>query len=172
MLESSGTRNDARLGLRLHGAVRARSPLRDVLLVNDILTATVREMIEGDKNFVYHSWIGSYRENAPVPGTVPRATVCKRIRERIDTLLKRGAELKIACDPDDTNIILGWICAEPPALHYIYVKEAYRQQGIALTLLNSVGLASARVIPCTHWTPFAEQVAAKRPALLRRVDLF
>jgi hypothetical protein len=140
----------------------------------DILTASVRDYVESvDHNFIYNSWINSYRDYAPwAKADVPRATIYKRLRERIDNLLLRGCELKIACDPEDTNLILGWMCAEPPVLHYIYVKEAYRHQGIALTLMASVGLSSSNIIPCTHWTSYAELIAAKRPRLLRRVDLF
>ena len=140
----------------------------------DVLTATVRDFdMEKDGNFIYHSWGNSYREAAlGAWGDIPKATYYKRVRLRIDTLLKRGAELKIACDPDNQDIILGWMCAESPVLHYVYVKEAYRKQGIALTLLNACGLSSTNVIPCSHWTPYAELVAAKRPRLLRRVDLF
>jgi GNAT superfamily N-acetyltransferase len=145
----------------------------------DILTAAVRDFEpEVDGNFVYSSWLNSYRESAiggwksPTGEAMALGVYYKRARSRIDALIKRGAELKVACDPEDTNIILGWMCAEDPVLHYVYVKEAYRRQGIALSLLAACGLSSSRIIPCSHWTPSAEEVAAKRPSLLRRVDLF
>lgn len=140
----------------------------------DILTAAVRDFdLERDGNFIYHSWGNSYRDAAlGAWGDIPKATYYKRVRARIDALIRRGAEIKLAVDPDDPNIILGWMCAEAPVLHYVYVKEAYRGQGIAMTLLAAVGLAAQKILPCSHWTPFAEQVAAKHPALLRRVDLF
>lgn len=144
------------------------------LAAEDILTVAVRDFVmERDGNFVFHSWGNSYRDAAlGAWGDIPKATYYKRVRGRIEALIKRGAELKIACDPDDANIILGWMCAEAPVLHYAYVKEAYRRQGIALSLLAACELSSPRVIPCSHWTPFAEEIAFKRPSLLRRVDLF
>lgn len=140
----------------------------------DVLTAAVRDYDAAvDMPFVYNSWMNSYRDFArhAFPNE-PAYSVYRRTRARLDALIKRGAELKIACDPDNTTIILGYACAELPVLHYVYVKEAYRRQGIALTLLNACGLSSANIIPCSHWTSFAEQIAAKRPSLLRRVDLF
>jgi hypothetical protein len=154
-------------------SVRVSQPVK-LVVPADVLTATIRDFVRvSDENFIFHSWGNSYRDAALAAwGDMPKATYYKRVRTRIEALLSRGAELKLAVDPDDPNLILGWACAEAPVLHYVYIKEAYRRQGLALQLMGAVGLANARVIPCSHWTPHAELVASKRPALFRRVDLF
>lgn len=140
----------------------------------DVLTAAVRDFArETDENFVYDSWGNSYRDACIAAwGPMDKAVYYKRLGRRIAALLIRGAELKLAVDPADPLLFLGWICAEPPLLHYVYVKRAYRGQGIALSLLAACGLASERTLLCTSWTPYADRIAAQRPSLLRRVELF
>lgn len=143
-------------------------------LMSDALTSTVRDYEKDrDEGLVYHSWSNSYREAVQHRwGDIPLYSYYKRMRASIDALLARGAEVKIACDPDDQNLIMGWACAEPPALHYVYVKEVYRRQGIGASLVRACGLSSSQVIPCSHWTAFAEEISSNKPRLFRRVDLF
>ena len=135
---------------------------------SDSLPAAVRDFTENDRAFVYDSWLNSYCDAGVALWGCNRSTFFSRERRRIDSLLSRGAELKVATVIGEGSIILGWMCAEPPVLHYCYVKEAYRRQGVALQLLNAVGLSAVHLIPCTHWTPMAEMLG--KP-WLRRADL-
>lgn len=139
----------------------------------DILTCAVRDYDPAtDEACVYKAWLNSYQAPAMRMWALDARSYYRRMRMRVDALLRRGADLRMAVDPDDRNVILGWGCAEPPVLHYVYVKEAYRHQGIALTLLAALGLAQEKKIVCTHWTLYADAVAEKHPRLLVRCELF
>lgn len=68
----------------------------------------------------------------------------------------------IACDNDDKDLVLGYICCEPGLLHFAYTKSTYRQQGIMRRLLKESGFKYGDVIKCTHWSDCWEQIIAQR----------
>lgn len=44
----------------------------------------------------------------------------------------------IACLPNDEDVILGYAVFQPKILHYVFVKEAFRENGIAKSLVAPV----------------------------------
>ena len=58
-----------------------------------------------------------------------------------DLLLKKllpNIRIMIACDPSDSDTIWGYAAWEPGLLHWVYVKSAFRRQGIGTVLLKSL----------------------------------
>jgi len=61
-------------------------------------------------------------------------------------------------DPDDDDIVLGWICFTPPVtrplyIHFTYVKPIARRRGIALKLVRAaMDRADHRGWRASHWT--------------------
>ena len=58
-----------------------------------------------------------------------------------DIILKKiltKCTLLVACDPDDPDVIWGYVAfdAENPVLHFVYVKGAFRRMGIGTRLLR------------------------------------
>jgi len=58
-----------------------------------------------------------------------------------DIILKKiltKCTLLVACDPDDPDVIWGYVAfnAENPVLHFVYVKGAFRRMGIGTRLLD------------------------------------
>jgi hypothetical protein len=82
----------------------------------------------------------------------------------IDDIKKRGARFRLAVDPGDSNFIWGWACTEPGVLHYVYVRQSSREQGVARLLVADAGLS--RPVQCRSWTEWAAKVAQKSPGLL------
>jgi len=146
------------------------------------VTIHTRRMVAEDLDFVLKSWRDSYRMShmaGPIPMSMYRDVYDAVLRQ----LLQRpDVEVHIAHargqqPPDD---IFGWICVEydawtrskvvehgqwvdkdvpleQPVVHYVYVKQAFRDQGVARALL-----AAAGVDPERHWThTFSTALVAK-----------
>ena len=132
--------------------------------LDDILTAIVRPAGKGDWGFVIDSWTRSLSASRHRV----RPTFSRRITDRIYALRRRKASFSVAVDPEHTDQILGWACAEHPILHYVFVKELYREQGIGLFLLADLQFTKSPIL-CSEWTSYADLVGERRPELLRKV---
>lgn len=130
----------------------------------DVLTASTRSATRQDLPFIFDSYWRSYIEYAGRP----KNTQLQRLRDRMSLLWLRATFI-VATDPSDTEQILGWICFEGSVVHYVYVKSAFRRQGIARTLFAAAGLTSA--VNCTHWTAAASEISARHEGVLRCVTL-
>lgn len=101
---------------------------------------------------VRSSWFESYRKGGCAP-EVPFPTYKTGQNEIMDRLLGRG-QVWVATLTEVPDEVLGWVCFDETAIHYVYVKQAYRRRGIATSL---IALAGARVF--THqtraWRPLA-----------------
>ncbi len=95
---------------------------------------TVREMREEDKPFVLSSWLKSHRAHC---GWASSEDFFRVHREVAEGLMARGRVL-VACQKDDPEAIVGWLCSEVGTsltVHYAYVKRAFRRCGVARTLI-------------------------------------
>ena len=49
--------------------------------------------------------------------------------------------------------VLGWMVGAPSLVHYVYVRERYRQVGVMDALLNyGVEFERGAPLPCSHWS--------------------
>lgn len=129
----------------------------------DVLTANIRDYRASDFNCIVSQWIKSHRDC----GTTKIHD--GELRRRITSLLQDQSRFRVSCDPEDDDQILGWVCADAPVLHYLYVKQPFRRQGIARQLLAAANLASITEILCTHWTQDADKISGNHPGQLRRI---
>lgn len=97
----------------------------------------VRPMHDGDRNFVRSSWLRSYRE---LTKWAPKDAYFRLHHDVVEGLLAR-ARCVVAAAKDDDAHVLGWACGEPsdshPLLHFAYVKQAYRNHGLATKLVDA-----------------------------------
>jgi GNAT superfamily N-acetyltransferase len=141
-------------------------------------------MVAEDLDFVLKSWRESYRMShmaGPIPMTMYRDVydaVLRQLLQRPDVEV-RIAHARGQRPPDD---IFGWIAVErdawtrerlfnhelgewgdvdvqlkQPVVHYLYVKHAFRDQGVARALLAAAGVDPER--PWVH--TFSTAVVAK-----------
>ncbi len=80
------------------------------------------------------------------------ANMGKRMRR-----LLSQADFLVACDPDDQDELMGWVCYGPGVLHYVYVKEAYRRNGLGKELVASTR-QDLSTVEVTHWTRVVAQL--------------
>lgn len=92
----------------------------------------------GDKDFIYSSWIKSYK-NSSFARAVPSPLYEMGQRHRIKKILENEkTNILIACDPTTPELIFGYIIFDDITLHYLYVKSKYRQMGIATALCYDI----------------------------------
>lgn len=120
-----------------------------------------RPMRDGDKNFVRSSWLRSYRALCE---WVPQAEFFALHHDVIEGLLARHeTRTVVAHAHDDEDHLLGWASGEPsttrPLIHWCYVKNTYRGNGIASRLTDAVldgsGTPDRVARTMTHLPPFA-----------------
>lgn len=105
---------------------------------------SLRTVEPGDMPFVWDSWLRSYRES-PWAGVIPNNLYREVTQAVITELRARGAIITLAVRRDDPNEILGYVCHERVpggvAVHYVFIKDAVRRQGLASELLSHARLS-------------------------------
>ena len=120
----------------------------------------IRPMREGDVNFILSTWLKSYyeelRRNGSKGVAYPKDDVFfQGHQEKIKETIKNG-ECFVCVAPDDENQIIGWIAMSATAVHYCYVKQVFRQMGVAKQLML---LTQARITPIfsySHYTRYSK----------------
>lgn len=108
-----------------------------------------REMVDGDRNFIFNSYLKSYRKTYPLC-LVPNGLYFGPQQEILEFLLNT-ASATVACFPEDPSEILGYIIHQnqPTAavLHFLYAKRA--SVGIRSGLLAGA-VGEAPMVVATH----------------------
>jgi hypothetical protein len=127
---------------------------------------TLRPYKAEDLNFIQNSWGSSYYKGADYTDFMSPQEFNKQHRPIRENILKRPtATAIIACDAKDEDLILGWILIEKPKtsgllLHYLYVKEAFKGEGVADALLNKTLIETPILV--THMTDKARKILRKK----------
>lgn len=122
-----------------------------------------------DIPFIQNSWGSSYYKGAAYNSYLsPKEFNAKHrpIREQI--LRKPNTAIIVACSTSDEDLILGWMIIEKPMkakgllFHYIYIKEAFKNENLAQAILKN-GLPDSPVM-ITHMTDRARKIIKKKLA--------
>lgn len=114
-----------------------------------------------DDAFIFDSWMRSYYGQSAATLYIPRVEFNLHQPKVIAKLLSRS-QIKMAVKNDDNDLIIGYAVYEKPvnALHYIYVKEAFRGFGICRELIHQSGFAQGTKV--THLTMKGRSIALRR----------
>lgn len=117
---------------------------------------SMRAMLVVDMNRLLSDYITHYR---PMVKEHDKAVYSVGMQKRFARLAKKSRVL-IAYDPDPAAMgekrdILGWIMyrrwqTKALILHYVYVRQAYRGQGLGRALLAAAGWRPGMPIVATH----------------------
>jgi RimJ/RimL family protein N-acetyltransferase len=110
---------------------------------------TIRELRPNDINFVYATWTKSQYYGCSYFKPVPKEAFMAAFQARIQAILGQpDTQVLVACLNEDEDVVLGYAVITPyKALHYVFIKKAWRGMGLATAL---TGGASTCVI--THMT--------------------
>ncbi len=101
----------------------------------------IREGRPSDIPFVTNSWLKSFRANGAFSQSVPNDIYYQQHHKILESIIPRGL-LLVLCNPEDPDQIIGWTLIERQPeiliLHYIYIKNSLRRNGLMNTLLGEV----------------------------------
>lgn len=96
------------------------------------LPVLLREVRKEDGTFIHNSWLeSSWYRNKRVPNA-------KRLMSNRIVKVMEHSKILVACDPEDDEIIYGYVLYEDDAVHWVYVKYLFRKQGLATLLLSAI----------------------------------
>jgi hypothetical protein len=123
---------------------------------------TFRDLAPDEFQLVLDSWSKSYR-SSDWAGTVPNHMWHAVVRETIAGLIGRGAKILAAACGDS---VWGWVCYERKGddvvLHYVYVKDPFREGGLGFALTGALFPDAKRVF-YTHRTRLGQRIIKKIP---------
>lgn len=117
----------------------------------------IRQAIPNDINFIFSTWLKSYRKSSFVGEKVENKEFFNNYNQIIDNLLLKSTTY-VACLKDDEIVICGYICAQDDIIHYIFVKEVFRNLGIARKLIKHMEVPPTYT---THLTRMSEGLLVK-----------
>jgi hypothetical protein len=96
----------------------------------------IRVATPNDMAMIYSSWMKSNRKNG-MAADVLNEVYFDEHRKVIEGCFNRG-EIYVACDSENTDVIIGYMAASKDVLHYVYVKHMFRKLKVAETLVRAV----------------------------------
>lgn len=110
---------------------------------------TYRAMTEQDADFIYNSWLMSFRK-APENFGVRDVVYFQWRKEQFKRLIERS-QVTLAVFAADPWLILGYSVVAAPVLHYVYVRLPFRSLGIAKRLVDRA-FPEGDAVLCSHMT--------------------
>lgn len=113
------------------------------------------------ESFLYNTWLKSYRSTQKYTTDTIYYLYQKKIIKNI--IGNPDVKIKVVCNKDNLNHAIGYIVWEMPGvLHYVYIKHAYRNQGICSAFLKSLPIDSEQLTLTTHvsvqkWQQFSKK---------------
>lgn len=95
-----------------------------------------RDMKPDDVAFVLDSWRRSF-EGAPAVKGAERIHYRQEMTRAIRRILDR-ATVRVRCDANDEDTIVGFAAFTGLELHYVYVKKEFRKMGVAKAMLEGL----------------------------------
>lgn len=125
-----------------------------------------------DQAFVYSTWLRNYKHSSYFAKRIKPVIFFAGHHDLVSHLLRKpSVKVFVAHPKDDIDTILGYLACEPntdtqkPVLHFIFVKDAFREMGIARCLIKAseIDIAKSRI---SHWTYPVDELIKKYPEMI------
>lgn len=105
--------------------------------LGEINNMKIRPIKPEDLSFIYSTWSrGQYHGYSP-HSVINKQVFFKEYSKITSNILKHpSTHVYITCLPDAEDIILGYVVIQNNVLHWIYVKQAWRNKGISKLMLE------------------------------------
>lgn len=108
----------------------------------------IRDGIPTDMPFIYKTWIQSLYGAGSWFSDIDDKVYFKNYNLVLNRLLQRpDVKASIACDREDTNLILSYVIYEKEVFHYAYTRKDWQKIGLARDLIPE------KLESFTHLTP-------------------
>jgi hypothetical protein len=99
----------------------------------------VRGMVKGDRPLILGTLLNSYYRGAVAPlKFISYQTFMVLYGPIVEKLLKTS-EVRIASNPEDPDTVIAWAIVQSGILHFVWVKDSYRRNGVCRALLRDLG---------------------------------
>jgi hypothetical protein len=105
-----------------------------------------------DEAFVFRTWLDSYWPHYPGRIITPKGVFMRKWHEVIEACIRTSTTLVTQID-DEPGALAGFACGTPDVIHWCYVKDPYRNLGIAKNMIEEIEGLSVPVAKCSHWAP-------------------
>jgi len=117
------------------------------------LPIELRRARKSDIPFITSSWLKSNRYGY-LPQSIPNTVYYHQHHKILEEVIPRSVVL-VACNHEDPDQILGWMCAEvvdtAMVIHYVYIKKTFRKFGLAKRLVETMAeVEKPPAFMCTH----------------------
>lgn len=128
---------------------------------------TYRNAVISDKPFILATWLKGLRFGNSWYRLIDDKAYFKVYHAVIESLLtKPGVIIKVACLKEDEQVILGYSVFEGNRAHWVQVKKAWRNIGIARSLLPK------EITTVSHLTETGKSIILKKKWLFNPFMLF
>jgi GNAT superfamily N-acetyltransferase len=118
---------------------------------------SVRNVDPDDCPFIYATWLRGLRHGNDFFNDIDQTAYFEEYHKVIaGILLRPNTIISVACLKDDPGIILGYSVRSSQALHWVFVKKAWRGIGIAKSLVPS------EINTVTHLTRVGRSLLKKK----------
>jgi GNAT superfamily N-acetyltransferase len=116
----------------------------------------IRDMVAEDKNFILATSLRGIYYGDSWFSLIPKDTFMDFYKNVIGAMLTK-CNVKVACLPDDPSVIIGYsiLSSDYQAIVWVYVKQAWRNKGIAKALVPKYPIA------VTHLTRLGKTLLPK-----------
>ena len=102
------------------------------------MNTKLRGYKEEDKGFIYSTWLRGLYHGSDWFSEIDKASFFTNYSKVVDLILsKNDTQVRVACDPEDEDVIYGYTILGPGLVHYCFVKEPWRAKGLARLLLGA-----------------------------------
>lgn len=131
------------------------------------MTIAHRAALPSDRQFIVSTWSSSFKKSHSA-GIIQADDWAEIMRPQIEKALDRpDARAVVAYEKDDPDFFYGFIAGDTsddtPVVFYVYVKEAYRREGIASGLFAALGVDPARRFVYVCKTGIVAELSSKIP---------
>lgn len=103
-------------------------------------------------DFIYATWLKSFRYGSYFAKKIKNEIFFKHHHIVVENILShKDTSVLVASIEDDPDLILGYLVMAPKIIHYIYVKDTFRNFGVARSLFKS-NETNLNECQFTHWT--------------------
>ena len=113
----------------------------------------IRPANADDIPFIYASWLNSYKTDSHIGLSTTKTVFMDNYKLVIDHILAAAdSHVLVACKEDEPHVIFGYLVSQPNILHYVFVKKAFWNLGIARDLFNTAFFIPNEPVQVTHIT--------------------
>ena len=106
-----------------------------------------------DIPFIFSTWLKGYYYGSKALKRIEKRAFMINYYQVIQKILSNPVTtVLVACSKEDPDVILGYSVAEPPTLHWVFVKKGFRKLGIAKAI------TPYEVLRVTHMTEIANEI--------------